>query len=191
MSFITLSYLNFLLRYFYPSYIRAHHGAAIAGTDKVVKGARTATEADYIQKREFRLFCASLCFYAIALDAFHTIDGFVMELNRVNGHYKTAEGEDNDRRLSIAEWRKNYQTLSSSCFISLRECAAMADPDASFKMIDANGKGMILFSEFCAFIKEGEVRNKTDIGFILDFVQERDFVAGNGYATTGGGAKAK
>ena len=104
-------------RYFYPSFIRAHHGAAIAGTDKAVKGARTATEADYIQKREFRLFCASLCFYGIALDAFHIIDGFAMEMNRVDGHYKTTEGEDNDRRLSLAEWRKNYRALSGSCCV--------------------------------------------------------------------------
>jgi hypothetical protein len=132
------------------------------------------------------LFCASLCFYAIMLDYFHIVDEFTMALNKVNGHYKTAEGEDNDRRLSIAEWSKNYTQMASAPFVALREAAASGDPDGTFAKIDANGKGMILFTEFCAFVKAGEARNNTDIGFILNFVAERDFVPTPGF---GGGAK--
>merc|ERR1740117_1500968 len=136
---------------FYPSYIRAFKDAA-ASTD------------DYVQKKEFRLLCAYLCLYGIMFDHFVRIDGF--------GAGKGTDGvgiedKSDDRRMSEAEWNSARKDFKMSPFISLKVAARKKTGAGIFKEMDADGKGMVLLNEFCAYIKEGEIEMETPFGKLL------------------------
>jgi hypothetical protein len=64
-----------LYKQFYPMFIRAYSDAADAGPGKKIKGYKSASETDYIQRGEFRLFTAYLCVYCLMADAFSLLDG--------------------------------------------------------------------------------------------------------------------
>merc|ERR1712010_371942 len=80
-----------LYKRFYPCYIRAFLDAADVGKNGDVRGTKTATKDDYVQRSEFRLLCAYLCIYALMYDAFTMVDG---------GDGVT---KDDDRRISYDE----------------------------------------------------------------------------------------
>merc|ERR1712187_39892 len=80
-----------LYKRFYPCYIRAFLDAADIGKNGAVRGTKTATKDDYVQRKEFRFLCSYLCIYALMYDAFSVVDG---------GDGVT---KDDDRRISLDE----------------------------------------------------------------------------------------
>ena len=61
-------------RLYRPIYLQAHGDAADTLLDQKVKGCRTATTDDDIERKEFRLAVAHLLIYAAMFDAFSCID---------------------------------------------------------------------------------------------------------------------
>merc|ERR1712146_452771 len=81
-----------LYKRFYPCYIRAFLDAADIGKNGKVRGTKTATKDDYVQRHEFRFLCIYLCIYALMYDAFSVVDGGGEEITK-----------DDDRRISLDE----------------------------------------------------------------------------------------
>eukprot|EP00941_MAST-03F_sp_MAST-3F-sp1_P005265 g5265.t1 len=130
-----------------PSYIRAFNDAK-----DLVRGKGNSDESnDYVERKEFRGLVAYLCLYAVMYDAFALIDGF-------GGGAEDKAGDD--RKMSLDEWKSGHQKLKDIGFVGLREAAEGGDDAAEkvFNEMDANGKGSVLLSEFCAWVekKEGE-----------------------------------
>lgn len=135
---------------FRPTYIRAFSASkAIAKTDD-------PEDDNYINFSEFRVLNAYLCVYAGMGEEFFKIDG--------GGDGVT---EDDDRRVEMTEWIKTYSKFSSSAFTGLRGIKTDEDASTIFKEMDADGKGMVLFSEFCEYIRTKEMENKTPLGKLL------------------------
>ena len=142
-----------------PSYIRAFNDAKDIGKDKNIGGVK-ATEDDYVQIKEFRLLCAYLCIYALMFDAFSLVDG-------KQGADATAGGNtdaEDDRRISIDEWKGSFDKVKAYGFVGL---AQVKDPEAAFKEMDADGKGMVLLAEWCRWIEQKEQAAGTAWGKML------------------------
>lgn len=138
---------------FYPSYIRSFKDAADAGKDRPIAGME-ATSDDYLQKGEFRIFCAYLCAYAVMFDAFYKIDC-------VDG--------DEERKFEKPAWDAQYSAFVGSPLVALNACATSpALAEAAYSEMDADGKGAVLLIEFCSWIKSKEVMMQTDLGKTLD-----------------------
>lgn len=158
-----------LYKAFYASYIRAFLDAADWGKDKKVKGTKTATTDDYVQRNEFRLLIAYLCIYAVMWDTFSTIDG-------------GSEGatKDDDRRMSLEEFKaaveKNKANWGQHPLIGIREAikGGQDDADDVFKQMDADGKGMVLLKEFCSYLEKAEIANKSELGTLLRASKDED-----------------
>jgi len=148
---------------FYPSYIRSFKDAADCGLKRKITG--KADTDDYVQRGEFRVLCAYLCLYAVMFDAFSLIDGYNPSLSE-----KDNEGvdEEDDRKVSPKEWEAAYGEFKSSPFVALKMCAASKDlAEAAFSEMDLDGKGAVLLSEFCEWVKSVEIKMGTDFGDIL------------------------
>lgn len=146
-------------RSYRPSYIRAFNDAKDIGKDKAIGGI-SATEDDYIQKPEFRLLNAYLCIYALMFDAFSLVDG-------KQGAAATAGGNtdsEDDRRISIDEWKGSFEKVKAYGFVGLAE---VTDPEAAFKEMDGDGKGMVLLAEWCRWIEKKEQAAGTVWGKML------------------------
>ena len=78
---------------------------------------------DYVSKAEFKYLLQYLRQYYEYWVAFDAIDG------------------DDDRRISFEEFEKASATMA--------KWNITGDPEELFKEADADGKGMILFVEFC------------------------------------------
>jgi len=158
-----------LYKAFYASYIRAFLDAADWGTDKKVKGTKTATTDDYVQRNEFRLLIAYLCIYAVMWDTFSTIDG-------------GSEGatKDDDRRMTLEEFKaavdKNKDKWGQHPLIGIREAIQGGQDDAEnvFKQMDADGKGMVLLKEFCTYLEAAEVKDESELGKLLRASKDGD-----------------
>jgi len=151
---------------FYASYIRAFLDAADYGADKKVKGTKTATTDDYVQRNEFRLLIAYLCIYATMFDAFAKVDG--------GGEGTT---KDDDRRISKDEWTAALSkgAFKGSPLTGLTQ--AQSNPQngaAIFAEMDADGKGMVLLKEFCEYCEKKEAGAKTDMGKLLRAGEDSD-----------------
>jgi len=83
----------------------------------------TSTGADYIEKKEFRIFLLTLRQYFEYSEAFSRIDS------------------NDDKRIVLVEFKE--------CQPKVEEWVGKIDPEAEFKKIDTNGGGYILFDEFC------------------------------------------
>jgi hypothetical protein len=142
-----------------PSYIRAFNDAKDIGKDKAIKGIK-ATEDDYVNKSEFRLLNAYLCIYATMFDAFSLVDG-------KQGAAATAGGNtdaEDDRRISKEEWAGSFEKVKAYGFVGLSQ---VTDPEAAFKEMDADGKGMVLLGEWCRWIEQKEQAAGTEWGKML------------------------
>ena len=134
-----------IYRFYQPSYILAFNDAKdIDDKD------------DYVTKSEFRVLVAYLCIYAAMLDCFSLIDG--------------GGGENpDDRRISLEEWVDAYPNLKENndygftCFEENEKNAQNV-----FEEIDTNSGGMILLSEFCAYLKACEIKGETLMGEMLN-----------------------
>ena len=115
---------DLLYRTFYPSFIRSFKDAADIGGSKKVAGVKGSD--DSLEIGEFRAFTVFLCLYALMFDAFRFIDGSFLaqphhqeKAGSVFGfggaaptHGKLDECLDEDRRLSLEEWRIRYTGLT-------------------------------------------------------------------------------
>jgi hypothetical protein len=160
-----------LWKLYRPSYIRAFNDAKDATPDRPIKTVGTASTDDYVTFQEFRLAVAYLCMYAAMFDAFAAIDG--------GGSGTTAS---DDRRVSLAEFEAAIPSIGSAGygFVGLAGIADAASEDSAesvFKQIDSDGKGMILFAEWCAFLEAAEIKAGTLAGRML---QVGDPKAGGG-----------
>jgi hypothetical protein len=184
-----------LYRLFYPCFIRAFSDAADAGVDRKIKGMSKGTnEDDYIQKGEFRLFTSYLCIYALMLDTFNVLDGsrgaaasptapapasvFRADKKAKTPPPKSTRGTaapapaiatiSGDRRLTSEEWNQRYQNLRQTPFVGLNALANSPElVQAAFAEMDADGKGAVLFTEFCRWVKEKEIAQETSFGRLL------------------------
>lgn len=87
---------------------------------------------DYVERSEFRILLEYLWRYFELFLMFEEIDG--------------ADGLDvDDRRVSLSEFTASRELLLSW---GLPSPLASMDPSALFRSVDADGHGMILFSEF-------------------------------------------
>jgi len=136
---------------FRPSFIRAFSAS------KAIAQTGNPNDDNYINFSEFRILNVYLCVYAGMADAFMKIDG--------GGAGVT---EDDDRRVEKEEWMKSYHTFSTSTFIGLTGINTDEDASSVFKSMDLDGKGMVLLSEFCEFIKNKEMENKTALEKLLN-----------------------
>lgn len=147
-----------LWKLFRPSFIRAFKDAADIGKDKRVKGTKTATTDDYVQRGEFRCLLAYIMIYGLFWDAFNRMDG---------GSDGTTA--DDDRRLTYEEFKTGARKLKGH---PIRALAGLANADevgmkAAFSAADADGHGMVLLAEFCGFIEKQEKAMGTELGVLL------------------------
>jgi hypothetical protein len=180
-----------IYRHYYPCYIRAFTDAADAGVDKKIKGMK-AVEDDFIQKGEFRLLASYLCIYALMLDTFNVLDGsrsgsaapatapasVFRADKKAKSPPKQAAGRGSsapaiatisgDRRISQEEWNERYLTLGSTPFVALNTIAHSPElAQAAFSEMDADGKGAVLFAEYCQWLKNKEIAETTSFGRLL------------------------
>jgi len=148
-----------LYKRFYPCYIRAFLDAADIGKNGAVGGTKTATKDDYVQRHEFRFLCCYLCIYALMYDAFSVVDGGGAEITK-----------DDDRRISLEELKKAAGKFSGHPLLGAAQLgmpAKYGNVDSVFMEMDADGKGMVLLSEWCAYLEKKEAENKTKFGKLL------------------------
>jgi hypothetical protein len=147
---------------FRASYIRAHTDA------KDIAGGGSRAD-DYVTAKEFRLLCAYLILYAAMYDAFALIDG---------GGGSVEDKSGDDRKMTLAEWKKGYKTVAKHGFVGLRDAAKLDEKGAEevFKKMnsgkDAEGKeygndSVVMLAEFCAWVEKCEVAAKTPWGEAL------------------------
>jgi hypothetical protein len=155
---------------FRPCYIRAFNDANDIEGAQGLKGSSTTTDS-YVTKTEFRLFCAYLCIYAAMFECFSMLDGKVPTGD-------DGDISDDDRRMSLEEFTSGWDKITGK--FGFAALAAVRDGDKSpgdvFKEIDADGKGMVLLNEWCAWLEKGEIAEATEIGVALatgDIEQER------------------
>lgn len=154
-----------LYKYFYPCFIRAFKDAADYGEAKSIaqKGVTanakyfgTATTDDYVQFFEFRLLCTYLVLYAVIWETFTAIDG------------GGGGSEPADRRISLKEWENKIGNFKKHPLLSVSVTANADDQKKVFAKMDADGKGMVLLSEFCMFIEDREFNLKSNWGKLLN-----------------------
>ena len=144
---------------FRPCYIRAYNDAKDYKADDgtVLEGTKKSTADDLVSKVEFRVFNAQLVVYAMMFDAFALVDGG-------GAGRKAIE----DRRIEKAEWMARYNDVVMPYgFAAFKGLVNDKQADAAFKKMDADGAGMVLLIEWCAFIKAAEVEAGTPVGQVL------------------------
>jgi len=148
---------------FYPCYIRAFLDAADIGKNNGrVRGTKTATKDDYVQRMEFRFLCCYLCIYALMYDAFSIVDGGTADIQKIT--------KDDDRRISITELKAAVTRFSGHPLVGCKLLGmpnAYGNTEAIFADMDADGKGMVLLSEWCAWLETKECENNTKLGKLL------------------------
>jgi len=132
------------------SYIRAFTAS------KAIAKTGDPEDDSYINFAEFRILNAYLCVYAGMTDAFMKVDGGGPGVS-----------EDDDRRVEMKEWIASYDTFSASTFVGLTGIKNDADATTVFGEMDGDGKGMVLLSEFCEYLRAKEIESKTPLGKLL------------------------
>merc|ERR1719397_885842 len=148
-----------LYKRFYPCYIRAFLDAADIGKNGKVRGTKTATKDDYVQRKEFRFLCTYLCIYALMYDAFSVVDGGGKDITK-----------DDDRRISLAELTGACGKFKGHPLVGAKLLgmpSSYGNVYAIFKEMDGDGKGMVLLNEWCAWLEKKEVSNNTKLGKML------------------------
>jgi hypothetical protein len=91
------------------------------------KPALASTECSFIQRSELPALLKNLFVFNRLYHVFDKID------------------TDDDRRIDLTEFKRGFDLLGLD---------KTHKPDAVFKAVDANGGGIILFDEFCAWFEE-------------------------------------
>lgn len=153
-----------LYKLFYPCYIRAFLDAADIGKNGAVRGTKSATKDDYVQKNEFRYLCVYICIYALMYDAFAIVDGG-----------SAGRTKDDDRRISKAELASACSKFKGHPLVGVG-LLGMPDSygtiDTIFGEMDADGKGKVLLNEWCGWLEDQEQKNKTKLGRLLTFSRD-------------------
>lgn len=139
-----------LFKIFRPSYIVAFNAA------KPIANASKENDDEYINFPEFRVLHAYLCIYAGMLDAFALVDGGGAGVD-----------ENDDRRISKDEWMRAYKKTSDFGFVGINKISDDSKAADIFAKMDADGKGMVMFKEFCNYLKASEANAKTALGTLL------------------------
>ena len=142
---------------FRPSYIRAFTASKALAKSSSPSKISKVDEDDYVTFSEFRILNAYLCIYASMFYAFSKIDGAGV------GDFDM----EDDRRISKEEWLKSFATVHDSGFVGLECIENEIQATAAFDKMDLDGKGVVLFSEFCEYIKATEFQGGTDLGKLL------------------------
>ena len=153
-----LQYLLIWKRY-RPCYIRAFNDANDIAGEKGLKGSTTTTTDSYVTRGEFRLLCAYLCIYATMFEAFSMLDGKVPTGD-------DGDISDDDRRLSKEEFTGGWEKIQGKFGFAAIQNMEVGDGKV-FDAIDADGKGMVLLKEWCAWLEKGEQEAGTAIGQAL------------------------
>jgi len=146
-----------IFRKYRPSYIRAFADARdIAPPTEGLGG------DDYVTKREFRLCIIYFCIYAAFYDSFHEIDG------------GKASDKEYDRRMTREEWTAAHDRIVGgedhygfTALEKIRISAESKGADDFFGEMDSNGKGMVLLTEWCDYLKRAEIESGTEVGKML------------------------
>jgi len=148
-----------LYKRFYPCYIRAFLDAADIGKNGKVRGTKSATKDDYVQRSEFRYLCVYLCIYSLMYDAFDLVDGGTAGATK-----------DDDRRIAVTELAAACGKFKGHPLVGV---AMLGMPSAYgnvkdiFADMDADGKGKVLLVEWCQWLEQKEVENQTILGELL------------------------
>jgi hypothetical protein len=164
-----------LYRHFYPCYIRSFLDAADAGVDRKIKGMKS-TEDDFIQKGEFRLMASYLCIYSLMFETFTILDGSreasqqapPATVFRMAAQTAPITDIPGDRRITVEEWSRRCPTLGTTPFVGLN--AIIENPEYAplvFQEMDADGKGAVLLTEYCRWLKKKEIDFDTPFGRLL------------------------
>ena len=116
----------------------------MAGRERCISPLQSNLSDDFVEFKEFRLFLMYLRQYFELYVMFDIIDS----------------EESRDHRISLEEFRKGVPQLN-------KWGAKIGDPEATFKEIDVDGGGMILFDEFAAWaMKRGlDLEDDDDASF--------------------------
>ena len=98
---------------------------------------------------------SAACF--IQFDAFAKIDG--------GGAGRDA---NDDKRVEHTEWMAGWKGVREHGFRALANVRSDAQAEAAFKAMDDNGGGVVLMDEWCAWLKDAEVKAGSLLGAILD-----------------------
>lgn len=151
---------------FYPCYIRAFLDAADIGKNGKVRGTKSATKDDYVQRSEFRYLCVYLCIYALMYDAFDLVDGGSAGANH-----------DDDRRISLSELKAACGKFKGHPLVGVAMLgmpSAYKNVEDIFASMDADGKGKVLLVEWCQWLEQKEVENQTILGELLTKNEDAD-----------------
>jgi hypothetical protein len=150
---------------FLPCYIRSFVDAKDykADSGEAMGGTNLATDDDLMSKEEFRLFCTYLTVYAAMFDAFAKIGG--SDTGRPN----------DDKRIVEAEWLRGYKSAAGYGLKAFEKIETEKDATAVFTKIDCHGGGVVLFDEWCWFIKQAEVKAGSPVGKLLVLEEGRGF----------------
>ncbi len=146
-----------LFRKFRPSYIRAFDAARVIA-DKRPKYT-DLDDDDYVTYSEFRILNAYLCIYASIFHAFCKIDG--------SNNKSLSFDVDDDRRISKEEWLRSYELVQNTGFAGLAKIQSDSLATIAFDTMDADHQGVVLFQEFCEYVKKTEMDSRTDLGKLL------------------------
>eukprot|EP00592_Proboscia_alata_P003761 CAMPEP_0194366774 /NCGR_PEP_ID=MMETSP0174-20130528/14853_1 /TAXON_ID=216777 /ORGANISM="Proboscia alata, Strain PI-D3" /LENGTH=232 /DNA_ID=CAMNT_0039142171 /DNA_START=89 /DNA_END=784 /DNA_ORIENTATION=+ len=137
---------------FKSTFLRAYGNAKhISGT----KGDTRLSGTDSVTFKEFRIFIAYLCIYALMDDAFFTL----------KGSFPT-DDEKKTRTLSLQEWCNGYSHVNHHGFFALRNILE-EDIETMFHKIGKNGSGYIFLDEWCNFLEKTEAKMGTYMGNLL------------------------
>mmetsp|Transcript_26800 Transcript_26800/g.31175 ORF Transcript_26800/g.31175 Transcript_26800/m.31175 type:complete len:490 (+) Transcript_26800:324-1793(+) len=140
-----------LFRMYRPSYIRAFSAS------KVIAKSANTNDNDYVTFNEFRVLSAYICIFGAMLDVF----------SKVDGGGKGQIDVDDDRRIDKEEWVNGYSKVHDCGFSGLDMITAESLALIAFDQMDSDAKGMVLFKEFCVYIKDSEMTCRTDLGKLL------------------------
>ena len=152
-----------IFKYFRPSYIRAFSAAktiskgTMIGPSSKDRFKGKVDEDDYVTFNEFRVLNAYLCIYAAMIDAFTKVDG------GGQGHVDI----DDDRRVEKKEWMTSYSLLHNYGFAGLAEIQDDGLATIAFDTMDSDDKGLVLFREFCEYVRDTEMKSRSDLGKLL------------------------
>lgn len=126
--------------------------ASIIRSFSATRESSDAPKAEDINRSHFRLLNGNLCFYALAIDAFNTID------TGASGNKGSKEG------LSKAEWLAGREKVENHGFVALKSTSQSPLWSVFDRMDDG---GSVMLTEFCNYLKNAEVHAATPIGELV------------------------
>jgi len=97
--------------------------------------------------------------------------------------------EGDDRKIDMGEWMAGYKGVKEHGFVAMANLKNDEDAKAVFNKIDDNGGGIILFEEWCTYLKNAEIAAGTKLGLTLN--EDEPGGVGGGAAAGGKAADGK